>query len=334
MNYTPFEERKRRVEAVQYALVMLEDGQEHSSRELFARPEGATSKTHPNYAKADLAWQSRALTTLFDLGLIVRTGAHGPTRKYKLAQDANLDAYLSEEGAATLIWGTGAQMLEETPARALSETNDADDASGTSLAPPPDESAPEIVEPVPVSIDPSQALLGKLLGVLEGFAERLTVIEQKIDVPRADFVKEHPETVGLAVRLLLTETLNETVGPRLTAIEAHLARPTASDPSALAPALDAMGKQLVDLGDAMKTLQTDMTKQVNRTQDVATKQVVDKKRFDDLCWRIDDLSGACGIVVRETSKLIVSLREYSETPPPPNLAPLVEYASKKRSGRG
>lgn len=329
MNFTPFEERKRRVQLVHHALLVLCDEQDHSSKELFDRPDNATSKSENNtYARANLAWQQKVLHTLFNLGLIVKTGAHGPTRRYKLAQGASLDPYFSDEGAAALIWESGTTMLDErasVPPPAASEATLADDAT----APPEPESEPA-VEPAPMSVDPSQALLGKLLNVLEGMADRLTKIEERIASPPPDYVRDNPETVGLAARLLFTETLNETIGPRLSVIEEHLAKP--SNVSALAPPLEAIGKQLLDVDTAMKTLQSDMTKQVNRTQDVATKQVVDKKRYEDFCDRINDLCAGCEIVLRETSKLVVSIRDLGNKPPPPNLEALIDYATDKKAG--
>lgn len=333
-NFTSVEERKRRLEGVQHALLVFGDGKEHSARELFERPENATNASVSGYTKADLAWQTKALSTLHDLGLIVRTGAHGPTRKYKLAEGADIDPYLSDEGAASLIWATGIDMFRTAP----EESEPVQTEAPFSSEPPEGASDASEEESVP-SMDPSQALLSKLLLVLEGFDERLRKLDERI----TNVSGSAPTLTSLATRDDLGEAavqILQFLEPRLaklerqvaSSVEAQLSLP-AVDLRTITPALDAIGKRALDMDDRLRELQTDMRKQVNRTQDVATKQVVDKKRFDDFCRRIDEVLDACDRVIGYNVRLITSLRVMVDGPvAETNDAVLSPLLKKERSG--
>lgn len=313
------EERRRRLEGVQHALLVLGDGKEHAARELFERPENATNP-ESGYSKADLAWQTRALTQLHDLGLIDRTGAHGPTRKYRLREGASLDPYLDEEKAAFLLWDSGMQVLREqrpsvTPPPVLPggmktaiDVEDHDDEAHE------DERA---VEDEPLPIDPTEDLFGRFLAVLERMDQRLTAIEA-VQASASSLTAPAVSSDALATKNDLGDAavqILQLLDPRLAKIEkeitvaaeAQLHLP-AVDMRSLTPALDAMSKRLMNLDSAMHALQTDMTKQVNRTQDMVTKQLVDKKRYDDLCGRIDQLGNASVTLINYTARLLSSLR--------------------------
>lgn len=338
-NFTTPEERKRRLEGVQHALLVLGDGQEHSARELFERPENAT-RPESGYTKADLAWQTKALSTLHDLGLIVRTGAHGPTRRYKVAEGADLDPYLSDEGAASLIWETGIHMLR---------------APSVSELPPPEPSTDDMSAgedgedadaPVP-STDPAEVIFSKLLLVLEGFDERLKKIDARVSAEPPSVAPATRDDLGdAAVQILqfLEPRLARLEKQVASAVDAQLSLP-AVDMRTITPALEAIGKRVLDIDGAVRELLTEMKKQVNRTQDIATKQLVDKKRFEDFAKNAENLSEACDGLGRYTSKLVRVLTDGIEAAQEAEvesrsrqgaiLSPLIDYArsaSKKGTG--
>jgi hypothetical protein len=166
---TSIDERRRRLEGVQHALLVLSDGQAHTGRELFDREQTG---------ERGESWQYKALSRMHDIGLVSKVGAPGLTRRYRLAPGASIDGYLLGDASAIFIWDTGDEVLHEQPKKLVNLPEDLfDPVPDDETEGPATEAA---VEQEQGDEDAMTKLLSKLFTVLESFDGRLKTIDEQL----------------------------------------------------------------------------------------------------------------------------------------------------------